>query len=218
MYALIHNNQIQVGPRQWLYSMFKDYMDEEELDSSALPRQAPTEPIITDTWKLLPVEPIAIPSYDPLFEQLAGPYLTIGETSVTGNFDVASVSLEFSKGKMKEIVTANRYIGENQGTTFTFADGQTVNIYTNREDRGTYLQAYQIVAEGSSISFKFPGAVFRTVTKAELGQIVDTGAAWIQAAFDWETTKYAAIDAAQTVEELKAIELQNPAWVKENAS
>lgn len=218
MFALIHNNQIEVGPRQWLYSMFKEYLDDEGLDASALPRLAPTEPIKTDTWQLLPVEPIATPSYNALFEQLAGPFLTIGENSVTGYFDVVPVTVEFSKNKMKEIVTNNRYIGENQGTTFTFSDGQTVGIYTNREDRAIYLQAYQILAEGSTMTFKFPNAVFRAVTKSELGQIVDTGAAWIQAAFDWEEAKYAEIDAAQTIEELKTIELQNPAWVRENAS
>jgi hypothetical protein len=81
------------------------------------------------------------------------------------------------------------------GVPFTFADGTNVTLYTTREDRNIYLQAYQIMEPGQSIVFKFEGAVFKSVTKDELGMIVATGAAHIQAAFDWEAQKYNEIDA-----------------------
>lgn len=218
MYALIYNNQIEVGPRDWLYSMFKDFLDEEGLDASELPRIAPSEPIVTTQWKILPVESIDIPSYDSLFEQLSGPFLTINEFNVTGYYDVVPDSIVSSKSKMKTIVTNNRYYGENKGTTFTFSDGQKVGIYTSREDRNIYLQAYQIIQEGDTIWFKFPNSIFRNVTKEELGQIVATGSSWIQNAFNWEQNKYNEIDSATTVEELKTIELNNPIWTDGNAS
>lgn len=214
MFALIHNNKIQVGPRTWVYSFFREYLEENELDFSILPRVTPTgstEPVIGIGWKILPVT-IATPGYDSTYEQLEGPFYTIGESLITGTYNVLPTSLEHSKSVLRQKVTDHRYYGENKGTQFTFADNQTVTIYTNREDRGTYLQAYQLLPDGASIVFKFQGGIFRSVTKQELLSIVMTGVEWIQSAFEWEAAKIEEIDACVTAGELKLVQLTNPAW------
>lgn len=218
MYALIHNNQIQVGPRQWSWSFFKDYLDEQDLDASLLTKDEPEEPIITDTWKILPVEHIAVPSYDMMFEQLAGPFLTIGDTSVTGYFDVVPESINIAKNKMKGIVTNNRYVREMSGVEYTFSDGNKILVSTTRENRSIYNQTYQGMADGEIISFKFSPNAFQQVTKLELSEIIANINALVQSAFSWEYDKYAEIDSANTIDDLKTIQLYDPAWVDQDAS
>jgi hypothetical protein len=209
MYALIQNNQIKVGPRDWRYYFFKQYLDDNNLDSTVLPISEPSDrKVITPTWKIIPVIKLDIPEYNVLFEQLAGPYWIVLDDQITGSYNITELSLEASKGKLKELVTSTRYNIEVGGCPFTFADGSEVILYTSREDRNIYLQAYQIMGETQSITFKFSGSIFKLVNKEELGSIVATGAAHIQACFDWEAQKYTEIDACETIEELRAINLE----------
>ena len=208
-YGLVYNGNIEVGPRQWSYSFFKDFLEEEGLDWSTLPRNAPEDgKVITDQWKILPVTDVVQPSYEDPFEQWAGPYWTINEDSITGLYEVVPNTIEMVKGKLKESVTNTRYKIEVGGTKFIFADGTEVSLYTTREDRNVYLQAYQIMADDQSVVFKFTNAVFKTVTKAELGAIVDAVATHIQTVFTWESNKYAEINACTTIDELKNIDIE----------
>ncbi len=215
MYALIHNNQIQVGPRTWSYSFFKDYLEEEGLDYGALTRTAPEDKkIITDDWKIIPVTQIDQPGYDSPFEQLAGPYWAIEEEFITGSYNVVPNTLEMAKGIQKEKVTNNRYQVETGGCPFTFADGTEVKLYTTREDRSVYIEALQIMPDGTSILFKFAGSIFKSVSKEELNNIVQTGATHIQAAFVWESEKHSEIDACVDMGELRLVEIKHPSQIE----
>lgn len=207
-YALIHDEKIQVGPRSWNYNFFKKYLEEAGLNYDAVTISAPeNNMIITDEWRIIPVDDIPVPEINPNFEQPAGPFLTIYEDHVSGYYTVIPIEVEASKNKLKEIVTQNRYTAEVGGCNFTLNDGTEVTIYTTREDRNVYLQAYQIISEGQTITFKFPGAVFKAVDKEELGRIVQAGATHIQNAFNWEAAKYSEIDACTTLDELRLIDI-----------
>jgi len=215
MYALIHNGAIQVGPRTWAYSFFKEYLDEEGLDSTALPRKDPGGLIVTDSWKILPVTNINQPAYNSDFEQLEGPFWTITDTNVTGSYNAVPQTMSMAQGKLKEKVTNTRYRIENGGAEYTLLDGTTVTIYTAREDRSVYLDAYQVIPDGTDILFKFKGNVFKLVAKEELSSIIAAGAAHIQNSFVWEAGKYAEIDNATTIDELKLIDIRHPSEVEE---
>ena len=213
MYALIHNNQIQVGPRQWNYAFFKDYLEEEGLDYSAISRSEPVTPIFAQDYKVLPVTAMVQPACDHTFEQYAGPYWTINDDHITGYYDVVPQSFENIKSMLKAQVTDSRYKVETGGCQFTFSDDTSVTLYTSREDRGSYMEALQIMPDDASVVFKFPGAIFKSVTKTELVQMVGTGAAHIQSAFAWESEKHAEIDAAQSLDSLKALNIVHPLLV-----
>lgn len=215
MYGLVHNNRIQVGPRTWSYNFFNDYLVENNLDNSELSRNDPAGPIITSEWKILPVTSLLQPTYDNKFEQLAGPYWSINESDITGYYDIADLSVDSSKSILKSIVTDNRYKVETGKLIFTFSDGQEVQLFTSREDRSTYLDAYLIMADNAKITFKFVNSVFRAVTKTELGQIVATGSNHIKTCFEWEAQKHAEIDACVNLNELKPIELRHPSQIVE---
>lgn len=214
LYALVKDGNIEVGPRTWNRSFFLDYLQEENLDISELPRSAPTDPVITSEWKILKVSDITYPELDSVYEQLVGPLWTIGETDITGSYSKTERNLDHIKGDLKNIVAANRYEVEVGKLEYTFSDGQTVELYTEREERMIYLNTLQALPDGLTVPFKFKNGIFRSaVTKSELQQIVFAGMNHIASVFEWEVAKVAEIENATSIEELKAIELKNPAQV-----
>lgn len=212
MYALIQDNQIKVGPREWRYHFFKQYLDFNDLDSAVLPIAEPTDGkvVTADLWKIIPVAPLDVPSYDSTFEQLAGPYWTINQDDITGYYDVVPVSVDAAKNILKQRITDVRYKVETGGCPFTFDDGTEVKLYTTREDRNVYFHAYQIITEHQSITFKFERSIFKSLTKDMLGSIIATGAEHVQATFEWEASKYEEIETCITLDQLKLIDINYP--------
>lgn len=209
MYGLVHNNKIQVGPREWSYSFFKIYLEENNLDYSSLTFNDPETSITGLDFKILKVSELIIPSYNSLFEQLAGPYWTINENDITGYYDVVDSDINLIKSHMKEIVAANRYEVEISGVNFTFPDNTVVGVYTTRDDRNVYLDALLVMGEADTIDFKFKNNVFKTTSRLILQGIAGMGSEHIKNAFGWESTKCNEIDLAQTIDSLKLIELRH---------
>jgi len=215
MYGLVHNNKIQVGPRDWSYWFFKQYLNDNNLTYSQaqLPISDPGESVIGDGWKILKTN-IDTPPYNSLFEQLQGPYFTINSNDITGYYNVIDVPIESAKNNMKSIVAANRYKVEIGGVDYTLADDTVINLYTDREDRNAYLDAMLVMQPEDTITFKFKKGVFKTLTKADLQGIVGTGSIHIAGAFAWESIKSEEIETAQTITDLKLIELRHPIQVE----
>jgi len=210
-YALIHNGLIEVGPRNWNYYFFLEYLEDENLDTSLLPRKAPSEAIVTDDWSILPVTQVDFPQLDEPYEQLVGPFWTINSDHITGVYTKTNQNIDTIKGRLKERVAANRYQVEVGELNYTFSDGETVGLYTEREERTIYLNTLLVLPDGETTAFKFvDGKIRSAVTKPELSAIVTLGTNHIRDAFNWEATKTAEIDAATTIEELKLIELRHP--------
>jgi hypothetical protein len=212
LYALIHNNQIQVGPRDWNYTFFLDYLEEETLISSTLPRKAPGAAIITAEWKILPITEVVWPDeFNPVFEDPVGPFWTIHDDHITGIYTKRDSDLDGIRGTLKNIVANNRYAVEVGNLEYTFADGEKVGLYTDRETRAIYLQTLTILPDGETASFKFVNGKFRSnVTKSELSEIVTLGMNHIRSVFEWELSKTVEIDLAGDIEALKSIELKHP--------
>lgn len=209
MYGLIHNNKIRVGPRNWSYTFFKNYLEKNNLDYSNVPFNEPENSIIENDFKILKVSELIIPTYNSLFEQLAGPYWTIDENNITGYYDVVDSDINLIKNHMKEIIAANRYEVEIDGIDFTFSDNTVVGIYTSRDDRSVYLDALLVMSDTDTIDFKFKNNKFKTVTKSDLQSIVGIGSMHIKNVFGWESEKCNDIDSASDISALKLIELRH---------
>ena len=213
-YALIYNDQIKVGPRDWNYYFFLDWLEENNQDFSQLPRAEPGIAVITDSWKLLPVTEIIYPEVQEPFEQLVGPFWTIQEKSITGLYTKINQKIDTIRGRLKETVAANRYAVEVGKLEYTFSDGETVELFTEREERAIYFQTLSILPNDQTVPFKFKGGKIRpAVTKAELGEIVALGTTHIRNVFEWESQKATEIDSASTIEDLKVIELRHPSQI-----
>jgi hypothetical protein len=216
-YALIHNNQIEVGPRNWNYYYFLEYLEDENLSAGELPRKAPAEPVFAVDWKILPVTNVTFPeNFNSTYEELVGPFWTINENYITGLYERKDKSISIIQGDLKNTVAANRYNLEIGKLEYTFDDGETVELYTEREERMIYLNTLSILPEDETTPFKFKGGKFRSnVSKAELAEIVLLGMNHIRSAFEWEAEKVAEIESLTTIEELKEVELRHPTQIKD---
>ena len=142
-------------------------------------------------------------------QRLIGPKYNFFETYAEMYYDVADKPIDDIKRELKQIIAANRYKYEVAGITVNIQN-QDIKIFTNREDRGLYLQAFQLGKD--NINWKF-GDVFLTLSNNDLSSIVQSIADHVQACFDWEATKNAEIDSA-TFEQLDSINLKsdNTIW------
>lgn len=216
MYGLIHNEKIQVGPRNWNYAFFKDYLDEHSLDSSSLPANEPIVSINENAWKILRVTEIDVPQIDSLFEMNVGPFWTIHEDKITGSYTKKDRSIELVKGDMKSIVAKNRYDLEVSDIYHTFEDGEEVILYTSREERNVYLNTHLAMQDDETVPFKFKNGSFRSsVTKSELSTIVGLIKNHVKAAFGWEDSKVSEINTCVTLDDLRLVELKHQSQIED---
>lgn len=202
----MRNGQMVVGPRLWSWSMFWDYLDEEKLDSSQLPKSAPDEAIFTDQWSILPTTlSDATPALDEPYEQLAGPFWTIYSDYILGQYSSVPCDIEAIKGNLREKIMNNRYVAETAPITYTI-NGSTVNIDTSRENRNSYFLKSLDMTDTETSSWKFKQGWF-DVTKTDFTNINQLIKTQIQTCFDWERQIHQQITNAQTIEELKSINL-----------
>lgn len=222
-YALVQNNEIKVGPRDWRFSTFASYVKNELAgeDVDLIPVTKTDDVVVQgNQFKILPVlEPTYPSNINSKYEQLAGPFWTINENNITGYFDKAPKELSAVKNELKSIVASNRYKVENGGTTITI-NGQELKVETNRDVRDTFFMAANLIQEGQTYTFKFPlsGNVFVPLTRADLLNIVGSVAMHVQLAFEWEGLTNATIDAAANSAELDVVELRHPSQILEETN
>jgi hypothetical protein len=211
-YSLIRNNKIELGPRIWSWSAFYDYLIEESLDTSTLPKTAPDQPIVTDDWKILPTAAPTMPNnMNEPFEQLAGPFWTINENDVTGYYDVAPVDIDAIKGILRAKVADNRYKLEIKEFNYNL-NGNNVTVNTNREVRNNYFMKYLELDSDETIQWKFNQGWFET-SKNDFKNINIMLKNQIQASFDWELQVNQQIDNCTSVDQLKLIETRHSSQI-----
>lgn len=210
-YALLDNNQIKVGPRDYNRGFWDRYLEEVGVKSN-LPWTYNEQEVITvnDDIKIVPVAEPVTPSYNSRTEQLAGPYWDVTQVPITGYYDVADQPLDSAKNSLKAEVAANRYNQEIKGLKLTVQDTE-VFIATGRgQDRDIWLQSYVLMNDTDTIKYKFSTDVWKDLTKTEVKTIVDAIKNHVQDAFAWEANKIAEIDAAADKSALEAIQVGYP--------
>lgn len=211
-YALLNNNQIKVGPRDYNVAFFRAYLEENNISTSNVPvTYTGNDPIvITDTISIVPVAEPTIPEYNQYTEQLAGPYWDTSVIPVTGYYEVSDVSIDSVKNSMKAQLATNRY-NQEVSPLKTTIQGTEVSIPTARGyDRDIWFQMLALLPEGSSQVFKFDGGIWLTLTKADIQSIVSAMVTHVQNSFDWESGKVVEIDAAADKAALEAIDINWP--------
>lgn len=231
MYALIHNNQIQVGPRQWVLGAFKEYLQETEdpvllTEAQTLPRQAPSEILSGSNWKILPVTTIDHPILDPLFEELVGPFWSIHEDHITGLYQKIDAKLENSKGVLKNIVTQTRQKMEEFGFYYPH-NSDFIRFATDIKGRSALqmgspgmwklkLAPYDLVYPSENVELNQirhvlgESTIWFDMTPILFEQFKTYAQQHIQNCFNYENTMWATIDAAQNLATLKNLNLTFP--------
>jgi hypothetical protein len=206
-------NLVHLGPMNWRPNFFQSCLrDDLEINFKVpLSNDTAETVIVSDTVKIIPVRDLGLTSEFNQKTQIAvGPYYNFFDTYAEMYHNIQDKSIDAVKSELKPIVAANRYKYEVMGVTTTIQNKE-VFLLTSREDRALYLQAYQLGKD--NINWKF-GSEFLSLSNSDLGLIVQAVTNHIQAAFDWEASKYQEIDSKQTLEELDAVKLisDNPIW------
>lgn len=206
MYAVIHKNKVIIGPKEWNRAFYTFRLKKLGVNPSTMPRTAPESLpyIIDDDTKVVPAT-IIHDDVTPMVQHHRGPVWTIQEDSAIAHYQAVDNSIEASRNNFREQAADERYKKEVSGTKVVIQDIE-VSIDTSRDGRNIFLQKYSLIGDEDTVNWKFPEG-WLTISKAELGVIVMAGAAHIQSAFDWEKSINEQIDAAETAEELLAIEI-----------
>ncbi len=226
MYALIHNNIIQVGPRSWISQAFKDYLLESEdeiliQEAENIPRAQPTEIITGTNWKILPARIISSPELEPLFEQLAGPFWTIHEDHVTGVYEKVDARLEDSKGVLRNIVTSTRQQMEEYGFLYPY-NGNYIRFATDIKSRtalqvgipGMWKVKYvsseslmQLQENNELFTKAFEETYWLDMTQSLLDEFKIHAQQHIHNCFQYEASLWDLINSKETLNELKVLDL-----------
>ena len=208
MWALVQNNQIKVGPRDWNRWVWRGWIQEEMSIDFAVPplpdRDLYEIDPVTVITKVTISEP---PSYNPRTQTPAGPWLTVEPTQVTGEWTIQDLDLSTAQTNLKAALAANRYDRETSGTTADI-QGQTVPLDTDRVTR--QIWANMLVAGLSNVSYKFSSNTWLTLSQADIQTITGILIAKVQADFDWEKSIIDLIDAAQDTATLNTIDVGDP--------
>jgi hypothetical protein len=204
---------VVLGPMEWRPRFFQSCLrDDLEIDFFVpLSNDTNEAIIVNEIARIVPVADIGIVGeYNPKIQHLAGPYYNIFDTRAESYHTVQDKSIDLIKDELKLLVAANRYRYEIIGTPITI-QSVVVPLLTTREDRGLYLQTYQLGKD--LINWKF-GSIFLTVSNADLKLIVDAISSHIQAAFDWESLKIAEMNGLTTIDQLNNMSLvsDNVTW------
>lgn len=205
MYAVVYKNRVIVGPMDWNRGIFQGSLEKEKI-TAALPRVAPDDlpMIINEDAKIMMVEEQR-PELNPLAEYYYGPLWDVSGDRAIANYQVNDTPIESARFNFKQQAADERYKKEVAGTTLNIQNTE-VTIDTSRDGRNIFVQKYSLMTENETVNWKFPQG-WLTLTKSELGSVVAAGAAYIQSTFDWEKTINDQIDAAETKEQLLAIEI-----------
>jgi len=209
LYVLIDGQYVVNGPREWNAISFQNTLSDDYEINYVLPMQKDDlEPIvINEALRILPAA-LTYPNYNPKIEYCDGPYWTYDNDFAAGTFEVKDQPIDFVKSTLKGIVASNRYNKEVAGTTTTIQNIE-VFIDTSRTNRNTYVNAYNLMADTDTLNWKFSEG-WLVLTRDEMKLVVDAGANYVNAQFDWELSKVDEINNCTTLEELNNVELGYP--------
>lgn len=234
LFVIVKGTQVFLGPVAWNAVWFRQTIkDDFGIDFIPLSTNDLGTPItVLDDIKILPVTRIDRPPLNELTETYAGPYWSIGESSAAAVYDVVDKPVEHVKGDLKNKISAIRYAKETNGFEISLND-QRIHIPTGRDQRSVFMNGIagtwklktrqtiempyrpkpgdditpELLMTTETLDVEGP-TVWMSLTDENLSSINTQIKQHIQAAFDWEATKMAEVDAATTNEELLAIELE----------
>lgn len=207
-YAIIHNDQVLVGPKDWNRGFFIAMLNRVNVKNVMIPR-FPNDIvfpyIIGKNTKIVKVT-IAEDNYDQDTQYLRGPLWDLSGIDAIASYEAVDTPLEFIKERLRKLVANVRYEKEVAGTTATI-QSITVTLDTSREGRNIFIQKLLLMKDDETINWKFPEG-WLSISKSDLALIVESGANHIQSTFDWEKTVNDKIDIAETKEELMSIQIK----------
>lgn len=206
MYAVVYKNSVIAGPIDWNRAFFSFALDQVGVSNVALPR-TPYEsfPHVIDSDTVIHKVTEVRDEFNPMVQYLRGPLFTITDTEVVARYEVMNTEIEFARNNFKEQAATERYKKEVAGTKVVIQN-QELFVTTRRIEREDFAKKASLLNDTGTVNWKFSEGWLQ-VNKAELLQIATAIEAHVQSAFDWEKSISDQIDAAQSAQELLAIQI-----------
>jgi hypothetical protein len=203
MYAIIHKNQVLVGPKEWNKAFFSHVLQKKGI-TALIPRSAvEVLPYVIDADTSIHKVVVTQDEFNPMTQYLRGPLFTITEDSVTAHYEVVDTIIELARNNFKQKAAEERYRKEVSGIKVTLQDAE-YSVTTQRVDRDVFAVNAMLLGDNETLNFKFSEG-FVQLTKSDLLTVSNAIKAHVQSAFTWESNIFAQIDAAETAEQLLAI-------------
>jgi hypothetical protein len=210
LYAIVHKGRVVLGPLAWAQKYYTDVLKIRHRIQANIPGQAPeTLPyVINEETEIREVQEVK-PGLDEMTQYYYGPLWDLTGDVIIANYEVMDHDIGISRNNFRAVAAFERYKKEISNVKATI-QSKEVTLDTSRDGRAIFLQRYSLMGDSEVVNWKFPEGWLQ-LTKLELGSAVQAGLTHIQSAFDWEKDINDQIDAANTAEELHAIEIeQNP--------
>jgi hypothetical protein len=206
LYAIKHKNNVVLGPLEWNKKYFEKVLKIRYSIDTELPVRSPlTLPLIVDESTSIHEAIVNQPDIDTMTQAYHGPFWDLTNVVIVANYEVHNLEIDSARNNFRALAAVERYKKEISNVKVE-VQGVNITADTSRDGRNIFFQKFVLMGEDSTVNWKFPEA-WLTLTKQELGLIVQVGAAHIQASFDWEKNINDQIDAAETAEQLYAIDI-----------
>jgi hypothetical protein len=210
MYALIHNNQLILGPMKFNVRYFNEELEDLEIDYNVTSNSVSQVPLhIDDVTHIIPVRE-EVPEHDPKFSKLLSFSWSIvrDENEVPIEllltYPIANKTLDEVKEEIKQYLKPERQRREN--STINVEIGQnTVQVSTSRESRLDYISKF--MSSSGPHNFKFSNDIWLEVENQHLENIIREIDSYVQQQYDWELNKINEIDSCTTIEEVYNVEI-----------
>jgi hypothetical protein len=204
LYAIKHKNRVVSGPLAWAQKYFTTVLKVRHRIDATIPGKAPeTMPYTVNEDTSIHEVVKNEPELDTMTQAYHGPFWDTSGDVIVANYEVHDLEIASARNNFRAVAAFERYKKEIANTKAE-VQGIEVTVDTSRDGRNIFVQKFMLMGDDDTVNWKFPEA-WLTLTKAELGLVVQVGADHIQAAFDWEKGINEQIDAAETAEELHAI-------------
>ncbi len=205
LYTLLHNNTVVTGPRDWSPKYFEYFLKSECNINASVPETPIDESLIlSSTVRIVPTYFDDSPVVDNKFEQIAGPRFYFDEANNhRAAYYTQEYDLQAAMENLKSEVAQSRWNSEVNPITCNI-QGKALTLYTDRESRAAYIQAFMTATDDYIATWKFPQG-FVTLNKQDLQLIIAEINTHVQNCFNWEADKNAEIDSKTSVAELRTI-------------
>jgi hypothetical protein len=206
MYALINNNKVISGPRQWNRAYFLVILQQNNIATNGIviPRNAPEEfPFIINEDTKICEAVINEDKINSMVQYLQGPTWDLTDDIAIANYEAVDTPIEFAKGNFKELAKIERRKKEVTTIKVTVQDTE-VTVSTDRDERSVFTAKLAVIGEDVTVNWKFPEG-WLELSRADLLFIISSIDAHVQDTFDWEKNINDQIEAATTAEELLEI-------------
>lgn len=208
MFVIVHNNSVIWGPKDWNKRGFEEVI----LEDCEVVCQLPTRndgaiPITVDNdIVILHVVALENPPLNQKTQRYDGPFWNFYEDRAEMYYTVADLPVDVVKSFLIDNIASNRNKVENGSISITI-NTNTVSVSADRTARHVYTTTAMTMNDVDTVEWKFPEG-WLTLQKTDVMKIITDINKHVSDCFVWENQKIAEINAATTLEELNAIELE----------